>query len=74
MALVIRIDDGARDAPAERQEAAGDQRIGRHQHIGDEVDDEVEGGAGPARRRVEDVDAPGDRPVDAIDEKRHGEP
>ena len=63
-----------RDSPSERQEIAGEQRIGRHQHIGDEVDDEVERRARPAGRGVHDVDAPGDRAVYAVDEEGDGEP
>ena len=40
-----------RDRGGRRQQAAGDDRVGRHQHVGEEIDHEVERIAGPARQQ-----------------------
>ena len=56
-----------------RQIAAGGDRKGRHEHVGDEIDDEVEALAVPARQDFRDLEAARHRPVDGIDHQRQSE-
>ena len=57
----------------QQQPARGD-RIGRHEHIGDEIDHEIEHLARPVRLQPHDIELPRDRAVDRIDDQRHPEP
>ena len=71
---------GDHDADAEQrpdqrqQQPAGGDGIGRHEHIGDEVDHQVEHLAGPVRLQPLDVELARDRPVDAVDQQGDAEP
>ena len=63
-----------------RQQAPGNDRIGRNEYVGDEINDQVEHVARPARERFCDLEPTRDRSVDPVDDKcdaeahEHGRP
>src|SRR5262249_16446645 len=50
------------------------QRKGRHHHVGEEVDDQIETLSAPARQHAGHSDAAGERAINAIDDERNAEP
>ena len=53
---------------------AGGDREGRHEHVIEDIDDEIEHVAGPARQQIGDPQPPGEGAVDAVDEECDAEP
>ena len=57
-----------------RQQPAGGDGIGRHEHVGEDIDDEIEHVAGPARQQFRGTQPPRKSAVDAVDDERDAEP
>ena len=57
-----------------RQDRPERQRRGRHQHVVQVVDDEINGRTGPARRDFAHLEGASKRPVDRVDEKCQPQP
>ena len=54
-----------------RQQSAGGNRVGRNEHVGDEINAKIEHIARPARKHFRNLEPTRDGAVDAIDDERN---
>ncbi len=66
--------DAKRNGQGLRQQPADGDRKGRHEHVIENIDDEIEHVAGPARQQVGHAQSPRKSTVDAVDEQRDAQP
>ncbi len=66
--------DRGRDPERRRQQVALGDGECRDPDIGEVIDDQVEALAAPARKHLRHAYAPGQRPIDGVDEQRDAEP
>ena len=69
-----RDDEAERQRRGWRQQPAGGDGIGRHEHVGRKIDDEIEQFARPARQQLRHPQPPRQGAVDAVDDERQPKP